>query len=43
MADIQIGVNQGDTVYYFDQSVGNIVFGFLLVEHQQVGHPTDLQ
>jgi len=25
MADIQIGVNQGDTVYYFDQSIGNIV------------------
>ena len=24
MADIQIGVNQGDTVYYFDQSVGSI-------------------
>ena len=25
MADIQIGVNQGDTVYYYDQSVGSIV------------------
>jgi len=25
MADIQIGVNQGDTVYYFDQSIGSIV------------------
>jgi hypothetical protein len=25
MADIQIGVNQGDTVYYFDQSVGSVV------------------
>ena len=25
MADIQIGVNQGDIVYFFDQSVGSIV------------------
>jgi hypothetical protein len=25
MADIQIGVNQGDTVYYYDQSIGTIV------------------
>jgi hypothetical protein len=25
MADIQIGINQGDTVYYFDQSIGSIV------------------
>lgn len=25
MADIQIGVNQGDTVYYYDQSIGSIV------------------
>ena len=25
MADIQIGINQGDTVYYYDQSIGSIV------------------